>query len=118
MICWKCKEDIGEFDNYCRYCGAGQGKHISFYYKPWGVWLLYLFLGPFALYFVLRSPVIGKAAKWVNTVLMIGFFCWFCYSFTVAVKNIMDMYTQLLSGDMDFILKNAGLLQGQGFTLQ
>ena len=29
MICWKCKKDIEEADNYCRYCGAGQGGHIS-----------------------------------------------------------------------------------------
>lgn len=118
MICWKCKKDIEEADNYCRYCGAGQGGHISFYYKAWGAWILFLFIGPFALYFVLRSPVIGKAAKWVTSVLMVLLFVWFCYSFTMAVKNLMDMTEQLLSGNMDFILQNSALLSGQGFPVQ
>lgn len=97
MICWKCKTDIGDFDNYCKYCGAGQGRHISFYYKAWGVWLLYLFIGPFALYFVLRSPVIGKWAKIVFSAIMIILFIWFSYSFVKALKQVADIYLSLLN---------------------
>lgn len=97
MICWKCKTDIGDFDNYCKYCGAGQGDHIPFYYKTWGVWLLYLFIGPFAVYFVLRSPVIGKKAKGVFSLIMTALFIWFSYGFIKALKQVSDIYLSLLN---------------------
>ncbi len=96
MICWKCKADIGDFDNYCKYCGTGQGKHVSFYYKIWGMWLLYLFIGPFAIYFVVRSPVIGKWTKWIFSLIMVLLFCWFSYKLVVELKNIADIYLSLL----------------------
>ena len=79
MICWKCKSDIGEFDNYCKYCGAGQGKHIPIYYRHIGIILLFLILGPFNLYFVWFSPALKRPAKIIYTIIFLALTGWFCY---------------------------------------
>ncbi|MBO4707656.1 MAG: hypothetical protein J5594_03765 [Elusimicrobiaceae bacterium] len=79
MICWKCKSDIGEFDNYCKYCGAGQGSHIPFYYRHIGIILLFFILGPFNLYFVWRSPSLKIVAKTIYTIIFLALTGWFCY---------------------------------------
>ncbi len=79
MICWKCKSDIGEFDNYCKYCGAGQGKYIPFYYRHIGIILLFFILGPFNLYFVWFSPALKRTAKIIYTVIFLILTGWFCY---------------------------------------
>lgn len=97
MICWKCKEDIGEFDKYCKYCGAGQGENVSFYYKIWGIWILFLFLGPFAIYFVVRSPLIGKWTKWIFSLLMLLLSVWFIYSLVTAMQKVFAIYMDLLN---------------------
>ncbi|HUT85359.1 MAG TPA: hypothetical protein VMW66_00820, partial [Elusimicrobiales bacterium] len=56
MQCWGCKKPMSSKDRYCKYCGRGQGKYVSWYYHHWGIIVLTLFaLGPFALFFVLRS---------------------------------------------------------------
>ncbi len=79
MICWKCKSDIGEFDNYCKYCGAGQGKYIPIYYKHIGIILLFFILGPFNLYFVWFSPALKRPAKIIYTFIFLTLTGWFCY---------------------------------------
>jgi hypothetical protein len=69
--CWHCREAILLNDCYCRYCGRGQGKYVSWYYKHLGIILLGFFaIGPFALFFVWRSPVLGIRAKWIYTILI------------------------------------------------
>lgn len=70
--CWGCKKSIFPEDRYCKFCGRGQGKYAAWYYHHLGVILLTLFaLGPFAIYFVLRSPIIGRRVKWVYAILII-----------------------------------------------
>ena len=95
--CWKCGKTINTADSFCRYCGIGQGKHVPFCYTHFGVWLLFIFILPFALIFVWRSPVIKKPVKWVYTFLMLALTCWFCYSFYMAVHKVFAEYESVFN---------------------
>ena len=92
MICWKCKSDIGEFDNYCKYCGAGQGKHIPIYYRHIGIILLFLILGPFNLYFVWFSPALKRPAKIIYTIIFLILTGWFCYRIHLLFLQAQSMF--------------------------
>ncbi len=96
MNCWKCGLEIGDFDNYCRYCGKGQGKNVSWYYKTWGLWFLFLCIGPFNLIFLWLSPDIGKKSKIAHTVVFSALTVWFAWRFYIGVKNIFDIYNTFL----------------------
>lgn len=62
--CWSCGEPVDPADRYCRSCGKGQGAHLPWYYKPWGIVALTVFgLGPFSIFLVLRSPRLSPGAK-------------------------------------------------------
>ena len=98
MICWKCKSDIGEFDNYCKYCGAGQGSHIPFYYKHIGIILLFFLLGPFNLYFVWRSPALKKTVKIIYTFIFLALTVWFCYKTYLLFLQAKEMFGSFSSG--------------------
>ncbi len=65
--CWHCRRKIHDIDNYCRHCGKGQGSHIPWSYKPLGIVVMTLCLGPFALWYVWRSPALGRGTKWIFT---------------------------------------------------
>jgi len=95
MICWKCKSDIGEFDNYCKYCGAGQGKHIPIYYKHIGIILLFFILGPFNLYFVWFSPALKHKAKIIYTIIFLSLTVWFCYKTYLLFLQAQSMFGSL-----------------------
>ena len=91
MICWKCKKDIGDFDNYCKYCGAGQGKHIPFYYKHFGIILIFFLIGPFNLYFVWRSPALKKPAKIIYTFIFLLLTIWASYKIYLLFLQAQEM---------------------------
>lgn len=82
--CWDCGAQISAEDNYCRKCGKGQGERVHWYYKHSGAIVLTLFIGPFSLYFVWRSPVLSKEAKWAYTV-VIGLATWYALSATYTL---------------------------------
>ena len=79
MTCWKCKKEIDENDAYCRYCGMGQGQHIPFSYTLPGIIICFILLGPFALYFVARTPVMGRSSKIILSIIMLALFCYIAY---------------------------------------
>ncbi|MFA6434723.1 MAG: zinc ribbon domain-containing protein [Elusimicrobiales bacterium] len=93
--CWSCGAHIPAEDNYCRRCGKGQGPFVDWYYKHWGVVLMLLGAGPFALYFVWRSPVLSRNAKRLYTA-AIALFTWYIAN---AIYNIWT-YFHLLFGGM------------------
>jgi len=67
-VCWACGGKISTEDNYCRFCGKGQGKRIPWYYKHRGIIALTLLaMGPFSLIFVWKSPLLSRRAKWAYT---------------------------------------------------
>ncbi len=77
--CWSCGSHMSPEDNYCRKCGKGQGPFVDWYYKHWGLIVLILGCGPFALYFVWRSPVVSLNAKRVYTAVIL-LFTWYTIS--------------------------------------
>lgn len=99
MKCWNCGKEIDAADSYCRFCGTGQNSHVSFYYKPAGIVLLVLLIGPFALWFLIRSPVISKTAKWIGSIVIALVSIWFCYSIYTALSNIFSIYSDLLGSN-------------------
>ena len=92
--CWACGTRISAQDNYCRKCGKGQGPFVDWYYKHWGLVLVALGAGPFALYFVWRSPALSRTAKWIYTA-VISFFTWYIVR---AVYNIWAYFHTLFGG--------------------
>ena len=93
LVCRACKFPIGAEDNFCRKCGKGRGKLVSWYYTHWGVIILTFALGPFSLYFIWRSPLISRNAKWVYTAI-ISIITWYImvgiYHVWVFFQNFMD----------------------------
>ena len=100
MICYNCKKEIEDTDNYCRYCGAGQGSHIAWYYKMWGVWVLLFLIGPFCLWFLYKSPYKNKTVKFINAVLITVISGWCCYKLYVAIKAFNNLLSSLISGTL------------------
>ena len=68
--CWSCKAAIDAEDNFCRVCGKGRKKCISWYYTHWGAVILTFMFGPFSLYFIWKSPVLSDTAKWIYTAII------------------------------------------------
>jgi hypothetical protein len=66
-VCWACGAGIPQEDNYCGKCGQGRGRFVHWYYRHAGAVFLSLAAGPFALYFIWRSPVLSRGAKWSYT---------------------------------------------------
>ena len=96
--CWSCGVHISADDNYCRKCGKGQGPFVDWYYKHWGLVLLTLGCGPFVLYFIWRSPVISRNAKWIYTA-VIFLLTWYMIS---AFYHIWMFFQTMLGGMTQF----------------
>ena len=89
--CWSCGAGIGGGDNYCKKCGKGQGNHVPWQYKHWGVIAITLLgLGPFSLIYVWRSPVISRNAKIAYTG-AISLMTWF------VVNSLYKLWTAFQS---------------------
>lgn len=91
--CWACGRVLDPQDRYCRYCGKGQGGSSTWYYKHWGIILLLAALGPFALYFVWRSPVISRGAKLAYAAAGIAITLYLAH----ALYTIWNFYTAFLN---------------------
>lgn len=85
MMCPKCCFACDEADNFCRRCGRSLKAGTGFLFSHSGIILLTLVLGPFALPVVWSSKLIGTAAKWIYTavLLLVGVYlaiaCWHAY---------------------------------------
>jgi hypothetical protein len=88
--CWACGAGIPREDNYCGKCGQGQGRFVHWYYRHTGAVFLSLAAGPFALYFVWRSPVMSRCAKWGYTA-AVAAITWY------AVRAVMSFWELLQS---------------------
>ena len=91
--CWVCGARISPEDHYCRVCGKGQGSFVPWYYKHWGIFVLTFFgLGPFTLFYVWKSPVISKEAKWAYAI-SISLITWYIvsvfYKLWSGLQNLM-----------------------------
>jgi hypothetical protein len=71
--CWSCAHPLDAADRYCRQCGNGQALFLQWYYRP--VWIMVLTvtaLDPFSLFLVWRPPRLGRAGRWIATVVIVG----------------------------------------------
>jgi|SRR3989339_2204938 len=91
ISCWNCSAGISPTDNYCRYCGKGQGEFTPWHFKIWGIiFLTVAALGPFSLYFLWKSPAISKQSKIICAILILAF-TWY-----IAISG-MGVYNSLKS---------------------
>jgi hypothetical protein len=96
--CWSCELTIDRDDHYCRHCGQGQGAFVAWYYRPlWIVLLGLTVLGPFALPLVWRTPQLGRTAKWIATVVVVGVSAYLGWEFIVTLREVGRL---LVVGDL------------------
>ena len=74
----------------------GQGSYIPFSYRILGIIVWFLFTGPFAIYFAVKTPFLKKNSKIIVSVIMTAIFCWFCYGIIKFFCNVMADVQQLL----------------------
>lgn len=86
--CWACGAEVPQENNYCGKCGQGQGRFVHWYYRHSGAALLSLAAGPFALYFIWRSPVLSRGAKWAYTAAVCSL-TWYSVSAALSFWNIL-----------------------------
>lgn len=63
MTCRHCGKPIAPSDNFCRYCGKSPSTAVLFRYTHAGIILLTILLGPVALPFIIKSPVISRNVR-------------------------------------------------------
>lgn len=89
--CWRCDRAVEAADRYCRACGEGQGVGLAWYYRPlWIAVLAVTVLGPFAVVLIMRTPRLGRGAKWVASVALIAIFGWVGWSMWVQTQALLD----------------------------
>ena len=72
---------------------GGSGEKIPWYYQPWVVILLLIFvLGPFGLPLVYKSPKFNRPAKIILTVLTAIFTVYLLWATVEAVKSAGAVY--------------------------
>jgi hypothetical protein len=97
--CWSCSTGIDAQDNYCRRCGSGQGEHLPWYYKTWGLIFLALFgLGPFVLPMVWRSPALDRGRKLIVSVAVCGFTVWVCWRMYTLTQELNAALSGSIAG--------------------
>ena len=89
MNCWSCGQGIDPQDHYCRHCGQGQGAFLPWYYHPFGIAFLTVFLlGPFSLYLVWKSPRMSERGRWIGTLLVAAFTAYLAFSIFAAMRML------------------------------
>jgi zinc-ribbon domain len=96
--CWSCKAAIDTEDNFCRVCGKGREKHISWYYTHWGAVILTFMFGPFSLYFIWKSPVLSDTVKWIYTAIIFTI-TWYI---TLGIYNLWVFIQQFMGQPLPY----------------
>jgi hypothetical protein len=97
MICNEDKNPVSEQARLFRACGEQQNKPVQFYYTHLGVWVMFLLIGPGNLYFVWRSPLMGKTAKVIHSVFTILISVALVYIIYVLLVYIFNLYNAYLN---------------------
>ncbi len=78
--CRKCHRSINPDDVYCRHCGERQSQSAHWLYHPFTLIILaFVFIGPFAIPLVMRSPFLNKRNKMI-------------LSFTITLYTFFTLY--------------------------
>jgi hypothetical protein len=95
--CRVCRRPIDPGDRYCRWCGRHQTDVIDWHYRPWAIAALaLLFLGPFAIPLVWRSPYLARRDRWIATALIALYTLLLLYACHALYVIVMDWAGQLL----------------------
>ncbi|HOW89461.1 MAG TPA: hypothetical protein PL037_04195 [Elusimicrobiales bacterium] len=86
--CWACGAEVPRGNDYCGKCGQGQGRFVHWYYRHSGAALLSIAAGPFALYFIWRSPVLPRGAKMAYTAAVCAL-TWYAVSAVLSFWNML-----------------------------
>lgn len=108
MNCWNCAKPIDVSDNYCRYCGSGQGVFVAWYLKPLGIVLITLFaLGPFNLGNIWKTPLWSRNVKIGATAATLAYTVWL----GLMVERVVDQTMRLVGGQMSQFTQMQGQMQ-------
>lgn len=108
MNCWNCSKPIDVPDNYCRYCGSGQGVFVPWYLKPLGIVLMTLFaLGPFNLGNIWKTPLWNRKVKIGATVATLVYTAWL----GLMVERVVEDAMSLVGGQMTQFTQMQGQIQ-------
>ena len=93
VSCPKCGLLLDGTAAFCSRCGASQNYGKAWYYHPvWVFILAFLVLGPFALYLVWKSRLMGATLKWIITVLILGYTVYCVYLvYTVTNSTVQEV---------------------------
>jgi hypothetical protein len=87
--CWDCGYSVEPRHRYCPWCGQGQGEHVTWYYRRWGIVVASLLgLGPFGLVLVRRSPLLEAPEKWAWAAAILGLTAYGSWRLYKAVQMI------------------------------
>lgn len=98
--CWKCEKPIDESDNFCRHCGVGQGRNVAWYYHWWGVVAIMMCIGPLALPYVIKSPVLNTKAKWLWSFIVTAFTVFIAAAIYLAFKKMFAVLNAAMTGNI------------------
>jgi hypothetical protein len=90
--CWSCTQPLDAADHYCRYCGNGQGRFLQWYYRPlWIMVLTVTALGPLSLGLVWRTPRLGRAGRWIATLVILSMTAYLGYQLWQTLRMVRSL---------------------------
>jgi hypothetical protein len=90
--CWHCGRAVDGSDRFCRGCGEGQGAALAWYYRPlWIAVLALTALGPFAVVLIMRTPRLGRAAKWLASLALVGISAYVVWELRAALDAMLEL---------------------------